>query len=129
MNDCIKTKVMNGVIIQENGIIRNSKGRLIGRLIFVDDIDFNCEHVTEDNNIELAMYTLKTSMKDVELGSYAHSWHCNIAMACYDAIGSKEYDAPYGFDHDLDHKIANDAASRFMKLCFDVDTKHIPAKK
>lgn len=33
MNDCIDTKTLDGVLIQENGIIRDSDGKLIGRLI------------------------------------------------------------------------------------------------
>jgi len=53
-----------------------------------------------------------------EKGSYAHSWHCNIAMMCYDAI--RTYN---GMHHEAAHKIGNDAATRFMKLCFDVKTK------
>jgi len=52
-------------------------------------------------------------------GSYAHSWHCNIAMMCFDAIGKELPD----LDFETSHKIGNDAATRFMKLCFDVDTK------
>lgn len=68
-----------------------------------------------------AMNVLKQSMIDDEPGvpgSYAHGWHCNIAMACYDAMLQTEGD---GHDH---HAIANNAASRFMKLCFDVETKN-----
>ncbi|HFD31656.1 MAG TPA: hypothetical protein ENJ28_02920 [Gammaproteobacteria bacterium] len=56
-----------------------------------------------------------------EEGSYAHGWHCNIAMMCYDAIRESKPDEE--FRHDDAHAIANDAASRFMKLCFDVETK------
>ena len=77
-----------------------------------------------DITVEQAMNRLKLEMQDTELGSYAHSWHCNIAMMCSDAIANKTYDAPYGYDHALTHKISNDAASRFMKLCFGVDTKN-----
>ena len=70
-----------------------------------------------------AFEILKQAIKeDTEEGSLAHSWHCNIAMMCYDAISSRTYDAPYGFDHELAHKIGNDAASRFMKMCFDAKT-------
>lgn len=54
-----------------------------------------------------------------EQGSYAHSWHCNIAMACYDAM----HDANTACGHNQRYEVANDAASRFMKLCFDVKTK------
>ena len=73
-----------------------------------------------------AMEVLKQAMIDDgpgEPGSYAHSWHCNIAMMCYDAMMG------YG-DIGLDdftngaHKVSNDAASRFMKLCFDVETNN-----
>ena len=50
-------------------------------------------------------------------GSYAHAWHCNIAMMCHDAILAHDDQV------DFAHKVGNDAASRFMKLCFDVETK------
>jgi hypothetical protein len=59
-------------------------------------------------------------------GSYAHSWHCNIAMMCYDAIMSDNEESGGLADdtllHERAHKIGNDAAARFMKLCFDVET-------
>lgn len=55
---------------------------------------------------------------------YAHSWHCNIAMMCYDAI--MEFDSETL--HEDAHKIGNDAASRFMKLCFNIVTEQpLPA--
>ena len=41
--DECKVKVLNGVEIQENGIIRNSKGRILGRL--VNDIKFESKHL------------------------------------------------------------------------------------
>jgi hypothetical protein len=44
MEDWIPTKKMT-VEVQENGIIRNDKGRIIAR--FVDDIDFDSEHIYE----------------------------------------------------------------------------------
>lgn len=76
--------------------------------------------------IEQAMNVLKQAMINDEpsvIGSYAHTWHCNIAMMCYDAIAmmSEKNDEP--FNTDDAHAIGNDAASRFMKLCFDVETK------
>jgi len=40
---------------------------------------------------------------------YAHTWHCNVACCCMDAGAS--------------HDVANDAASRFMKLAFNIETK------
>ncbi len=78
------------------------------------------------NEVAKAFEVIKKAMKDDDpsvSGSYAHSWHCNIAMMCSDAIyaagivekGLLSPEAPY--------VIGNDAASRFMKLCFDVDTK------
>lgn len=54
-----------------------------------------------------------------EPGSYAHSWHCNIAMMCYDAILNDKTIENEG----TAHRIANDAASRCMKLFFNVETK------
>jgi len=69
-----------------------------------------------------AFEVIKQAMADdnpSEPGSYAHSWHCNIAMMCMDAIldGCSEI-------HNAEaHIIGNDAASRFMKLCFNVETK------
>ena len=60
-----------------------------------------------------------------EQGSLAHSWHCNISMMCYDAIMTdNEIRQPmFQVSDSAAHKIGNDAASRFMKLCFDVETK------
>lgn len=58
---------------------------------------------------------------------YAFGWHCNIAMACHDAIlnnhkkqGQQEVEAA--------HKVGNEAASAFMKLCFGVVTTRVPPK-
>jgi hypothetical protein len=72
-----------------------------------------------EEKVKEAFDTLKQAMIDdnpAEKGSLAHSWHCNIAMMCHDAI----------LDHDdfsdFAHKAGNDAASRFMKSCFDVVT-------
>ena len=46
---------------------------------------------------------------------------------CADAIdadwGESDADSKDAFTFDDAHRIGNDAASRFMKLCFDVDTK------
>jgi len=72
--------------------------------------------------IENAFDVIKEAMeKDSpsEKGSYAHSWHCNIAMMVYDSI----MDEAKFTNRELAHKIGNDAASRFMKLCFGVETK------
>ncbi len=50
MDDSISTKTMI-VTLQENGIIRNSKGYLIGRL--TNEITFNSEHIFEIRDIIL----------------------------------------------------------------------------
>jgi len=49
---------------------------------------------------------------------FAYTWHCSIAMACYDSMEGYSMLGPA--DH---RKIGNEAASRFMKLAFDVETK------
>ena len=58
-----------------------------------------------------------------EPGSYAHSWHCNIAMMCHDAIHAAGVVEKGLLSESAPYAIGNDAASRFMKLCFDVETK------
>ena len=78
-----------------------------------------------DNNTEFqqAFKIIKQAMIDdnpSERGSIAHSWHCNIAVMCADAIHEDNTESLPSVDC---HRIGNDAASRFMKLCFDVDTK------
>ncbi|MDH5183382.1 MAG: hypothetical protein OEX12_05775 [Gammaproteobacteria bacterium] len=78
------------------------------------------------DKVKEAFDTIKQAMIDdnpSEQGSYAHSWHCNIAMMCYDAIRANEPLVDDGLLHEDAIKIGNEAASRFMKLCFDVDTK------
>lgn len=81
-----------------------------------------------DNLIEVAeaFEVIKKAMKDddpSEPGSYAHSWHCNIAMMCYDTMADAASKTDDLFNHNDALKIGNDAATRFMKLCFGVDTK------
>ena len=76
------------------------------------------------HEVKQAFDTIKQAMIDNDPskpGSYAHSWHCNIAMMCFDAIMS---DFKETLTSDDAHRIGNDAASRFMKLCFDVETKN-----
>lgn len=62
-----------------------------------------------------AMDVLTEAMQDVELGSLAHAWHCNIAMAVYDSC-------LYSVGHDNAYDIGNEAATRFMKQAFGVAT-------
>lgn len=75
----------------------------------------------DQEEAKLAFNTIKSSMQldcPGEKGSLAHGWHCNIAMACYDEIREALDEVP----HEQAHIISNEVASRFMKLCFDVET-------
>jgi hypothetical protein len=45
---------------------------------------------------------------------YANSWHSNIAMAVYDTMTDP---------HEEKHFVSNEAATRFIKSYFDVETK------
>tara|TARA_R110002012_G_scaffold318308_1_gene536362 strand:+ start:15888 stop:16133 length:246 start_codon:yes stop_codon:yes gene_type:complete len=74
------------------------------------------------DEIKKAMKVLTDAMQDTSLGSYAHSWHCNIAMSVHDELNSKPWVSLSDEEIKERHKIANDAASRFMKLCFGVNT-------
>lgn len=50
---------------------------------------------------------------------FAWGWHCNIAMSFFDEMKSmRELSEHPGLP-----KIANRAAARFMKTCFDVDVR------
>ncbi|BCG50132.1 hypothetical protein [Ralstonia phage RP13] len=53
---------------------------------------------------------------------YAWSWHCNIAMSMKDTFSG------FPIDKELLHRLCNEAAARFMKLCFDVDTSKEPGQ-
>ena len=57
------------------------------------------------------------------VNSWASAWHCNIAMMCYDAILASNKNQ---LGHETALEIGNDAASRFMQLCFDVKTSKDP---
>ena len=75
--------------------------------------------------IEQAVNTLKQALKDDP--DYAYSWHCNIAMMCYDSI--RDHTEPCVDIHALAHKIGNDAATRFMSIAFDAKTEFIDEPK
>ena len=66
--------------------------------------------------IEDAVDTLKRAFKSDP--AFAHGWHCNIAMAFYDSFPEDERDdTTRGC-----HQMANEGATRFMKMAFDVET-------
>jgi len=92
-------------------------------------MDSTLAQTTVDNIMQRvtseAFEVLKQAMIDdnpSKPGSLAHSWHCNIAMMCHDAIRAAESMEPDCLAHEDAHEVGNDAASRFMKLCFDVET-------
>jgi len=73
--------------------------------------------------VEEAMNVIRKAMVDggpSEIGSYAHGWHCNIAVACIDAIHAADI-TDENCLYEI-HAASNDAASRFMKICFGVET-------
>ena len=72
----------------------------------------------DKEKVAAAFATIKQAMSDGSPGSYAHSWHCNIAMMCVDSIRSDDEAVPW----EQAHRVGNDAAIRFMKLCFGVET-------
>ena len=54
-------------------------------------------------------------------GSYAHSWHVNLASTIYDTARENPAVPDYFPARSL-LAIANEAAARFMKTLFDVET-------
>ncbi len=84
----------------------------------------------DQDEVKKAFDTIKAAMildEPEEPGSYAHSWHCNIAMMCHDAIKDHDVDALDEYNGKMSYvdalEVGNEAASRFMKLCFGVTTK------
>ena len=66
-----------------------------------------------DIGVSDAFEIVKKAMKKEP--EYAYAWHCNIAMCCYDANTTEQ-------QYKQSLTAANDAASRFMKMCFGVET-------
>jgi len=67
-------------------------------------------------HIAKSMDDIRAHMK--EDPAYAYAWHANIAMAMYDEFP----DSFWVPDRSEQHKIANAAATRFMKNIFAIDT-------
>ena len=79
------------------------------------------------SEVEKALAVIRQAMIDdgpSELGSLAHGWHCNIAMMCSDAIDDAKLELKHEMESIDGYAVGNDAASRFMKLCFDVETNN-----
>jgi len=53
--------------------------------------------------------------------SFAHSWHCNLAMSFYHAMPETQTQRVEQAHKDR-HTIANEGATRFMQLCFEIKT-------
>lgn len=107
MNASIETVILNNVEVQQNGIIRNSKGRLIGRLVI--SVDYEGEHIKKlDDGVGIEKL-LRELRKDKTEGSYYYSWQANIAVAMQDAYRDAE-------DKSDIHKISNEGAKRFLDL-------------
>lgn len=80
------------------------------------------DHWLKEENIPNAVEILRRALlKDPE---FAYVWRVNIAASMFDAIPEKEKLG--GVDW---HKIANEGASRFMKLRFGVETSQDMALK
>ena len=74
------------------------------------------KRMNTEPDVSEAFAILKAAIK--EDGSFAYSWHANIAMAMYDAM-PETFWMP---DRSKHHEIANNAATTFMARCWDVDT-------
>ena len=77
------------------------------------------------NKVSEAVHVIQQEMindNPSKKGSLAHSWHDTIAMACFDASEDAELNRNHESDSLDHHAIANDAASRFMKRLFNVET-------
>ena len=75
---------------------------------FHEKAEFN-----NDKKVSDAFNVLKNAIKEDD--EYAYGWHANIAMSCHDANTSTQ-------PHKQSLDAANNAASKFMKLCFGVET-------
>lgn len=113
-----------GAAPYSTAIVERSDGQLLNLpldLVRFDDVEPSAEQEQAiDNQIKPAMDVLRRAMK--EDPDYAHCWHCNIAMACSDAMPEADDEDEY----ENRHATANETASRFMKLCFDVETTAEP---
>jgi len=72
--------------------------------------------MNNDNSVANALATLKKALQ--EDPGYAYAWHSNLAMAYRDSMP----DVFWLPDDSELHKIANEGASRFMKLLFNLET-------
>jgi hypothetical protein len=79
--------------------------------------------VSTSDQIKEAINTLTTAMKeDVELGSYAHGWFCNIKMPIYDELCDYEKYLDGVLNKTDFDRIAAKAANNLMSHLFQVPT-------
>jgi len=72
------------------------------------------DHARAIVSVEQAFDVLKKQLQKDP--SFAHTWHCNLACSFRDELGSNAVAR--------DDDSGNRGASRFMKLCFDVETSN-----
>lgn len=85
-----------------------------GKAILLNEEDLLAVVGSEETSpVARAMEVLKQAfLRD---DSFAHGWHCNLAMSFYDATKT-----PY----EVRHREANEGASRFMFSAFGVETSN-----
>jgi len=117
MNGAIRIKTLDNVVIQENGIIRDNTGLLIGRL--VDDIKYDDLESRQVDGVVInflpdAVETVtKAIREDKEL--YI-AYQANIAMSFQDEF--RRQMGQIGRNEAIEniHQIANNAAKNFLDL-------------
>jgi hypothetical protein len=88
---------------------------IVNKSDFSIGLGANADKVTaKKNDTEEAMKALREAFKADP--DYAHSWHCNLAMAFYDAMDEN------CIDENCKMVWTNAGAARFMKLAFDIET-------
>lgn len=101
MCDCISTKKVI-CFIQENGIVRNDGGFILGKF----DNDFKYEDIKESEYPEYMKVVTNTLKNDEE---YYYSWQSNIAMPIQDRLSDVEN------IHELSNLCAKDFLDRLTR--------------
>lgn len=86
----------------------------------------------KSKKLKMAMEILKQAMiqgDPKEPGSYAYAWHANISMAIFDSLAEDPTLNELAANREIGEinnsdlqRLANNAARRTMKICFDVET-------
>ena len=96
------------------------------KMIDDDDVKFiigSFEEVVDKLNCQEDLMTAEKAMADLRKvlaadKSYAHDWHCSIVCSVIDSFHNGDI-----LNRDTIDKYSNEAATHFMKNCFDVETK------